>query len=580
MPQSEAPQRGRVAVDSNGAPLTWKAHLSSPDAARRAATERALAETGIFPLDEHNASLLDAVMPLRWEDAAPNDGFVYDLIAVGSGAGGLISAKQSARRGARSALISAHLAGGDCLTAGCVPSKALIRCARAAREGRRAADFGVGASAGPVDFGAVMQRMRKLRAQIAPADAHVATTAVGADVYQGFGRFTGPNTIEVNGKILRFRKAVVATGGSPAVPNIPGLKETPFTTNNNLFNLTVLPPRMVVVGGGPVGLEMAQAFACMGSKVTVLLRSNVLLPKEDADAAAIVKAALVSDGVEFVYGVSFTEVEHTPAAGKAFPKISVVVKQGQVEKTFECEVLLVATGRKPNVQGLGLENAGVDFDLKTGVKIDDACRTSNADIYAVGDCCTPFQFTHVAGAMASAVVQNSLFGGNVKFSELLIPWCTFTEPEVAHVGLYERDFSALGLECDTYAATLAHVDRAILEGDDEGFVKIHCKKGTDEILGATIVAAHAGEMISELTLAIQAKVGLGFLGRVIHPYPTVAEAIQSCGVSYNRSQWLTLKDGKVERKRPTFKMPNLSAASVALGVAAGVAATLLLVKRR
>ena len=266
---------------------------------------------GLAPLDEYNAALLDAVHPVDWKDPTPEPGFVYDLVALGAGAGGLVSAKQSARRGAQSALISAHLAGGDCLNVGCVPSKALIRCARAARD-RANNEFGITGKS-TIDFAEVMKRVRRLRARIAPADAHTATTQAGADVYQGFGKFTGPNTIEVNGQTLHFKKAVIATGGQAALPPIPGLKEAPYHTNNNIFNLTKRPSKMCVIGGGPIGLELAQAFACLGTKVTVLLRDENaekgVLPKEDPDAATAIYNSLKKDGVEFAFGLKFEKVE-------------------------------------------------------------------------------------------------------------------------------------------------------------------------------------------------------------------------------------------------------------------------------
>ncbi len=329
----------------------------------------------VWPLDEHNIRTLDAVHPLVWEDPEEPPA-EYDLIAIGAGAGGLVSAKQSGRRGARSAMISEHLAGGDCLNVGCVPSKALLRCARAIKEVRRAAEFGVVLQGPPptVDFGAIMARMRRLRSSIAPADAHTATVSAGADVYQGRGRFTGRNTVEVNGKTLRFKKAVVATGGRAALPaGVPGLEDAPYVTNATLFNLTTLPPRLVVLGCGYVALEMAQAFAAFGSQVTCVQRGHRLLPRSDADAASAVHAALSEDGVSFLLGATVEEVA-TEAGGLMRVRVAQSGGGGGGEgeggaagekeavattTTLECEALLVATGRRPNVEGLGLEAAGV-----------------------------------------------------------------------------------------------------------------------------------------------------------------------------------------------------------------------------
>lgn len=522
-----------------------------------------LEEIGVSPLDEHNTKLLDNVAPRDWKDPQRGKDFVYDLIAIGAGSGGLICAKQSARRGAKSALIEFHMAGGDCLNVGCVPSKALIRAARCCKEVRvHSAEMGIIVKGSEVDFGKIMERMRRLRAEISPADAYSTSTSAGTDCYQGKAKFTGKDTLEVNGQTLRFRKAVVATGGSAALPNIPGLTSVPYTTNSSLYNLTELPPRVVVVGGGPIGLEMAQCLSIFGSKVTVALRGPKILPKEDPDAAKIVADQLVKDGIQIAYNCSFQKIEHTPAKkGSTFPEIRVIVDREGKQETLACEVLLMATGRKPNVQGIGLDEAGVEFDTSCGVKVDEFLCTSNPNIFAAGDVCTQLQFTHVSGAMAQIVVQNALFGGRRTFNQMLVPWATFTEPEVAHTGLYECDFAKRGLECDTYRADLEHVDRAILESEKEGFVKVHCLKGTDEILGATIVGPAAGDMISEITVAMHGRIGLGTLGRIIHPYPTIAEAIQGCGIQYNRTQWATMGDTtskKLKREAEDVKLSLFS----------------------
>jgi len=361
-------------------------------------------------------------------------------------------------------------------------------------------------------------------------------------------RLTGA---EAGVRNIRFGKAVVATGGSAKLPPIPGIAEVPYHTNASLFNMTALPRRMVVIGAGPIGLEMAQSFALFGTEVTCVLRSTKLLPKEDPDAATIVESALQEDGVRFVKGIRYENIQVTqndagwspanPCFDDRFPNIAVTVVDAATgeRSVVDCDCLLVATGRKPNVNGLGLEAAGVEFDTSSGVKVDDLLRTTNPNIFAVGDVCSKFQFTHVSGTHAQMVVQNALFGGDRRVSDMVIPWATFTEPEVAHVGVYEHELVAEGKECDTYRANLAHNDRAILEGSDEGFVKIHCAKGTEEIIGATIVADAAGEMISELTVAIQFHIPLGQtgLGNVIHSYPTVADAVGGCAFGCKMKSW-------------------------------------------
>lgn len=513
-------------------------------------------EVGVWPLDEHNVKLLDDVCPRSWQNPSRSAEFVYDLIAIGAGAGGLVSAKQSARRGAKSALIERHLAGGDCLNIGCVPSKALLRCSRAVAE-RKRGDFGMAALSGEaaaVDFGKVMERMRRLRAQIAPADSYEGTVKAGADMYFGNAVFKGPHEIEVAGQVLRFRKAVISTGGRAAVPPIPGLREAPYKTNAELFNLDCLPPRLVVLGAGPIGCEMAQAFARFGSKVTVLDLLPQVMGQEDADAAMVVKRALEEDGVRFLLGANTKKVEHFKTDdGSPWPRIVLHVSKGEDDvEEIECDVLLVATGRIANVEGLGLEAANVKTD-RAGIIIDDELRTSNPDILGVGDCCNrmDLRFTHMAGTMAGMAVQNALFSEHdslptnapsTKLSEVIVPRCTYTEPEVASVGMNSASAAKQGVEVDQFKFNLDDNDRCILEGSYSGcFVKIFCKKGTEEIVGAVAVAERAGEVLAEVVLAMQHGIGISKLGRTVHPYPTSGEAVQQCGLQYNRTKWQRLE---------------------------------------
>jgi len=487
---------------------------------------------GVSPLDEHNIGFLDHLHPKGWKDPEPKSS--YNLVVIGAGAGGLVSAAGAAGIGARVALIESHLMGGDCLTLGCVPSKLLLRCAKAAAAVRNAGRFGVNIDGDiSVDFGHVMERLRRLRASIAPVDsARRFSGELGVDVFIGRGRFTGKNTIEVNGKTLNFAKAVVATGGTAAIPDIPGLRQAPYLTNATVFNLTELPPRLGVIGAGPIGIELAQAFQRLGSRVTVFSRSNRILPKEDSDAAGIVEKALRRDGVTLAYNVNYKGIESR--GGK--PPVSVMLEDDQGTRILEFDALLIAAGRKPTVKGLGLEQAGIEFDERLGVRVNDRLQTTNPDVYAVGDVAGKYQFTHVSDFGARLVIRNALFFGRDKFSNLIVPWATYTEPEVAHVGLYEKDLQARNIEFATFTRKFADVDRGIVDGETEGFVKIQVKKGTDQILGATIVGSHAGDMISEITVAMHSGLGLGKLANVIHPYPTAAEAIRQCGDAYNRSR--------------------------------------------
>jgi pyruvate/2-oxoglutarate dehydrogenase complex dihydrolipoamide dehydrogenase (E3) component len=489
---------------------------------------------GVTPLDEHNATLLDNVHPKKWLDPEPKSS--YNLVVIGAGAGGLVSSAGAAGVGASVALIESHLLGGDCLNVGCVPSKALLRCAKAAAEVRNAHKFGVRIDGKiSVDFAYVMERMRRLRAQISPVDsAKRYSGQLGVDLFMGRGVFTGPNSVEVNGRTLTFAKAVIATGGTAAIPNIPGLKDVPFLTNSSVFNLTELPKRLGVIGAGPIGLELAQAFQRLGAQVTVFSRSDRIMPKEDPEAVEIVKQSLRKDGVTFAFHARYKRVEGQEGDGPV--KVVLEEGDGDRENILEFDALLIATGRKPAVEGLGLEQAGVEFDGRKGITVNDKLQTTNPDIYGVGDVASKYQFTHMADFMARLVIKNALFFGRDRVSDLLIPWSTYTDPEVAHVGLYEKDLEEQKIPFTTFKREFSDVDRGIVDGVKDGFVKIHVVKGKDKILGATIVGSHAGDMISEITVAMQSGMGLGQLASVIHPYPTAAEAIRQCGDAYNRQR--------------------------------------------
>ncbi len=482
----------------------------------------------ILPWDAHNQKLVSNVHPADWKNPTPAKR--YNLVVIGGGTAGLVSAIGAAGLGAKVALIEKHLLGGDCLNVGCVPSKAIIRAARAAAAVREAAGFGVNVPAGvTVDFAKAMERMRRLRADISPHDSAKRFTEQGVDVFLGDGTFTGSDSVEVSGQTLRFSKAVIATGARAAAPPIPGLKDVPYLTNETLFSLTELPRRLGIIGAGPIGCEMAQAFARLGSEVFLIEATHGILPREDLDAAEIVKAAMASDGVKLLCCGKDLKLSKDPSGvrmqveshGKGYDQV--------------VDQLLVAVGRAPNVERLGLETVGVEFDKK-GVKVNDRLQTTNSRIYACGDICSPYQFTHAADFMARIVIQNALFMGRAKVSSLIIPWATYTSPEIAHVGLYEKEAQEKGIAVDTFTQELSKVDRAILDGETDGFVRIHVRKGTDEIVGATVVAAHAGDMICELTLAMKGKLGLKTIGGSIHPYPTQTEAIRKTADIYSRTR--------------------------------------------
>jgi pyruvate/2-oxoglutarate dehydrogenase complex dihydrolipoamide dehydrogenase (E3) component len=479
--------------------------------------------------DPHDQELIHNVRPPDWRnpDPAPR----YNLVVIGAGTAGLISAAAAAGLGARVALIERSLMGGDCLNAGCVPSKALLRAARAYADVRRAGEYAV-AVGGTIqaDFAAAMERMRRLRAELSVKDSAKRYRDLRVDVFIGEGRFRTPDSLEVDGKILRFSRAVIATGSRASAPPIPGLAETGFLTNDTIFSVPALPRRLVVVGAGPIGSELAQAFARFGSEVSLLEAQPRILPHEDRDAAEIVKSALLRDGVTIVEGCIIHRI-HARGTDKI-----VDLECAGANRQVVCDEILVGAGREPVVDGLGLEAAGVEYDSRSGVKVNDYLRTSNPHVFAAGDVCSAYKFTHISDAMARIVIRNALFLGRERFSALTVPWCTYTDPEIAQVGLSDYEARDRGIRVRTFMQPLDDVDRAVLDGETDGFVKLHLRESSDQILGATVVASHAGEMISELTLAMVGGLGLGTIGRTIHPYPTQAEAIRKIADAYNRTR--------------------------------------------
>lgn len=484
----------------------------------------------ILPADEYNQELVSQVHPPKWNN--PTQAGQYNLVVIGGGTAGLVTAAGAAGLGAGVALVERHLLGGDCLNYGCVPSKALLSAARVAATVRDADRYGVAVPPGTVvDFPAVMERLRKLRAGISHHDSATRFQSLGVDVFLGSARFLpGSRTIQVGERTLRYSKAVLCTGARAAAPPIPGLKETGFLTNESLFSLTELPARLVVIGGGPIGSEMAQAFARFGSQVTLLERGPHVLAREDREAAEVVQHALRRDGVDIVTDAEVIEVAESDGEKR------VRYRQHSQDVEVACDQILVAVGRAPNVEGLNLEAVKVDFDPRAGVAVDDYLQTTNPRIYAAGNICFPYKFTHTADFLARIVIQNSLFFGRAKASGLTIPWSTYTSPELAHVGLTAAEAERRGIAVTTLVQKMSEVDRAILDGQTDGFVKVHLKRGTDQIIGATIVAEHAGDLISEISVAIRNKVGLRGIGATIHPYPTQAEAIRRLGDQFNRTR--------------------------------------------
>lgn len=415
-----------------------------------------------------------------------------------------------------------------------------------------------GAAAVKVDFAAVMERIRKIRAQISHHDSAARySKELGVDVFIGYGKFTSDRTVTVNGRTLTFKKAAICTGGYPSLIPMKGLQQLhedsvaivanenrpAVMTNETVFNLTGQPNKMIVIGAGVIGLELAQSMQRLGTPVTVLGRSGRILPKEDEDMAELVKKQMTEDGVKFRLSVSKYEgIELTGGmSDSGYPEMvmTVIEKGSDTPVKLYCDALLVAAGRRPNVTGMDLEAANVKYDMKKGVLVNDKLQTSNPRIYGVGDVASEYKFTHAADFMARAAIKNALFFGSEKMSHLLIPYATFTSPEIASVGLYGSDLDEKGIEYRVFEKHFKDNDRAMADDETVGFVRFRVDAKTDQILGASIVGAGAGNMISEVTLAMQSGTGLGKLAAVIHPYPTTAEAIRQAGDLYNRTKLTT-----------------------------------------
>ncbi|MSO82833.1 MAG: mercuric reductase [Acidobacteria bacterium] len=488
--------------------------------------------------------LLAQVRPESWRNPEPAS--LYDLVVIGGGTAGLVCAAGAAGLGARVALVERRRLGGDCLNTGCVPSKALLRAARAVHEARAGAASGVTMTP-QVDFAAVMRSVRARRADLAHHDSATRLTSLGVHVFFGDASFTGRRTIAVAGCALRYRRAVVATGGRPTVPPVPGLSEVPYFTSENIFELTEQPRTLLVVGGGPIGCEMAQAFALLGTMVTLIEAGPRLLPREDADASEIVTRHLEQDGVRVVTDAIIARVTSsgdritmrlTPGlkarrynSANSADRVNSARSPASADTDVVGDALLVATGRSPNVEGLNLDRAGVRHG-EGGVHVDDRLRSSNRQIYAAGDVCSKFQFTHAADAMARIVIQNALFHGRRRASALVIPWSTYTCPEVAHVGLTSVEAAQAGGKAVT--VPLADVDRAVIDRESDGFLRVHHQGG--RIIAATLVAPHAGELIGYIASAMRRGGSLGDFSNEIFPYPTLADALRKAGDSYRRTR--------------------------------------------
>jgi pyruvate/2-oxoglutarate dehydrogenase complex dihydrolipoamide dehydrogenase (E3) component len=463
---------------------------------------------------------------------------IYNVVVIGAGTAGLVTAAGTAGLGGRVALIERNLMGGDCLNFGCVPSKALISSARLIQQIRDAEKWGLDRQQPQFAFEKIFDRMRARRAKIAPNDSQERFESLGVDVFRGEAHFVSPHEIEVDGQKLHAKNFAIATGSRAVIPKIEGIDTVPYFTNETIFDqLKEKPESMIVLGGGPIGCELAQTFRRFGVKVTIVQRGDQLLPREDRDVAEFLECRLINEGVRIIKNVDARSVAISDAGKVALEFLD--RQSGRLaERTFFADALLVAIGRTPNFQRLDLKSIGVAVNER-GVCVNDYLQTSQRHVYAAGDVIGPFLFTHMADAQACVVVRNILVPFQFlrqKMDYSVVPWCTYTDPEVAHVGLGEKEAKQKNVDYDLFVVALKDVDRAVVESEDAGFAKVLTTKGSDKILGATMVGPHAGDLLHEFVLAMKTGIGLGTVASTIHAYPTFAELARKAGDKYNKTR--------------------------------------------
>ena len=501
---------------------------------------------GIFPLIAKK--VVDMIKARKvYEGYEKPTRFDRDIVVLGAGSGGLVSSYIGAVVRAKVSLIEKHQMGGDCLNTGCVPSKALIRSGKLMSDIRSSEKYGVQSARGEIDFAKTMARVHEIIAKIEPHDSPERYRSLGVDVIEGEGRITSPWTVEVNGRTLSTRSIVVATGGKPFVPPIPGLEDVHYLTSENLWELTAQPKRLVVLGGGPIGSELSQAFRRLGSEVWQVERGERIMGREDPEIAEMVQERFRAEGVHVLTGTSAVAVESDEAHGGA--RGVLVCERGEETLRLPFDEIIVAVGRRANVTGFGLEELGVEIDDDGTIRTDAYLRSTYPNIYAVGDVAGPYQFTHVAAHQAWFAAVNSLFGMFWKFRAdySVIPWATFTDPEVARVGLNETEAKARGIEHEVTVYGIDDLDRAIADSSDSGVVKVLTVPGKDKILGVTIVGVHAGDLIAEYVLAMKHGLGLNKILGTIHIYPTLSEANKYAAGEWKRAHQPERLLGWIER---------------------------------
>lgn len=474
----------------------------------------AFALLGIFPLVARKA--VDVMKARRvYQGWARPAKFDTNMVVIGAGAAGLVSAYIAAALKSKVTLIEKHKMGGDCLNTGCVPSKALIRSAKFMSHVKRAGELGIRKANAEIDFAEVMQRVQQTIRQIEPHDSIERYTQLGVDCIQGDAMITSPWTVTVNDKTIKTRSIIIAAGAEPVVPDIDGIQHTHYFTSDTLWSLRELPAQLLVIGGGPIGCELAQAFQRLGSQVTLLQRGPVLMPREDTDVVEMVTQRFIDEGID-------VRTSHTPTA---FTENTLACLHEGEQVTVSFDTLLFAVGRKARTSGYGLEQLGIDLNDHNTIDTNEFLQTRYPNIYACGDVAGPFQFTHTAAHQAWYASVNALLGfKKFKADYSVIPWCTFTDPEVARVGLNEREALQQGIDYELTTYGIDDLDRAIADSDAHGMVKVLTVPGKDRILGVTIVGEHAGDLISEFVLAMRHGLGLNKILGTIHIYPTLAEA--------------------------------------------------------
>jgi pyruvate/2-oxoglutarate dehydrogenase complex dihydrolipoamide dehydrogenase (E3) component/uncharacterized membrane protein YdjX (TVP38/TMEM64 family) len=498
---------------------TELASLESPTGILSPRILFSLAALGIFPwLAKAFVSLLESRrVYARFQKPKKFD---YNMIVIGAGAAGLVSSLIAATLRARVLLIEKHKMGGDCLNTGCVPSKAIIRSAKLVHQAKNSSALGLSPVEIPVDFAKVMDRVTSVVRAIEPHDSVERYTKLGVECLAGNACLIDPWTVEVDGKKLTTRNIILASGAEPALPTFPGLDQVKFFTTDTLWNLRELPKRLLILGGGPIGCELAQAFSRLGARVTQVEANDRILAREDSDVAEVVTERFRSEGIEILARHRALRFEQKGDSG-----IAVLETNGQ-EKRVEFDAVLIALGRKARTKGFGLEALGVQLKKSGEIEADSFLRTNFPNIYVCGDATGPYQFTHMAAHQAWFASINALFAPFWKFKVdyRIVPWCTYTDPEVARVGLSESEAKSKGIQVDVTKYGIDDLDRAIADGETHGFVKVLTQPGSDKILGATIVGAHAGEILIEFVTAMKFGIGLGKILQTIHSYPTFAEA--------------------------------------------------------